>query len=121
MRPRGELPPARAGSDRVRGPRFVPPFRLSPREVRRPISALVNLRATVLRGRNGRKPGRRLGRIGGWMRSFVLWYNRRWRGVRVVDGAALEKRSGDEPAWVRIPPSPPGDATSSLRALGRVA
>ena len=31
----------------------------------------------------------------------------RWRGVRVVEGAALEKRCGDEPPWVRIPPSPP--------------
>ena len=35
-----------------------------------------------------------------------------WRGVRVVEGAALEKRCGDEPPWVRIPPSPPGRSRS---------
>ncbi len=34
-------------------------------------------------------------------------YTPRRRGVRVVDGAALEKRCGDEPPRVRIPPSPP--------------
>ena len=36
------------------------------------------------------------------------------RGVRVVDGAALEKRCAKAP-WVRIPPSPPS------RSLGRTA
>ena len=30
----------------------------------------------------------------------------RWRGVREADGAALEKRWGEIPPWVRIPPSP---------------
>lgn len=44
--------------------------------------------------------------------TTAVFNGHRWnsgRGVRVVDGAALEKRSGDEPAWVRIPPSPPYD------------
>ncbi|MEA2594492.1 MAG: hypothetical protein QOF01_961 [Thermomicrobiales bacterium] len=63
----------------------------------------------------------RFGAIFGWNGLWAVWYNQRWRGVRVVDGAALEKRSGDEPAWVRIPPSPPGDGKSPVRALGRVA
>ena len=35
-----------------------------------------------------------------------LWYPLRRRGVRVVDGAALEKRCAKAPR-VRIPPSPP--------------
>ena len=39
-------------------------------------------------------------------RDTRVWYPPRRRGVRVVDGAALEKRSA-QAAWVRIPPSPP--------------
>ena len=35
-----------------------------------------------------------------------LWYPPPRRGVRVVEGAALEKRCAQAP-WVRIPPSPP--------------
>ena len=44
----------------------------------------------------------------------------RRRGVRVVDGAALEKRSA-QAAWVRIPPSPPptpGPGTSKRALAG---
>src|SRR4029079_15876353 len=46
------------------------------------------------------------------------WYSLARRGVRVVDGAALEKRCAKAP-WVRIPPSPPGAdlaGASSLRS-----
>jgi hypothetical protein len=45
-------------------------------------------------------PELRAGRIG------LLWYPLPRRGVRVVDGAALEKRCAKAPR-VRIPPSPP--------------
>src|SRR5919197_6632972 len=39
-----------------------------------------------------------------------LCYPLERRGVRVVDGAALEKRCAKAP-WVRIPPSPPSTLT----------
>ena len=47
-------------------------------------------------------PGRLIGRPG----SGPVWYPLPRRGVRVVDGAALEKRCAKAPR-VRIPPSPP--------------
>ena len=51
-----------------------------------------------------------------------LWYNPGRRGVRVVEGAALEKRCGDEPPRVRIPPSPPpGDLDAPVSWKGRIA
>src|SRR4029453_12837994 len=49
-------------------------------------------------------PGRDV-RVRGVRRT--LWYPLPRRGVRVVDGAALEKRCAKAPR-VRIPPSPPG-------------
>ena len=51
----------------------------------------------------------RLSRASGDRRArpgVALWYPLRRRGVRVVDGAALEKRCAKAPR-VRIPPSPP--------------
>jgi hypothetical protein len=50
--------------------------------------------------------------------SHVLWYPLPRRGVRVVDGAALEKRCAKAPR-VRIPPSPPplGPRTDDLAQL----
>ena len=52
-----------------------------------------------------------------------LCYPRPRRGVRVVDGAALEKRCAKAP-WVRIPPSPPSASAATsghpvAPALGR--
>ena len=51
-----------------------------------------------------------------------LWYPLPRRGVRVVDGAALEKRCAKAPR-VRIPPSPPGlvePAAGRPRHAGRL-
>ena len=48
-----------------------------------------------------------IGTVGRWPGERPVCYTGRRRGVRVVDGAALEKRCGDEPPRVRIPPSPP--------------
>ena len=45
----------------------------------------------------------------------VVWYPLPRRGVRVVDGAALEKRCAKAP-WVRIPPSPPALITTDRSA-----
>ncbi len=42
-----------------------------------------------------------------WRPPIPVCYTPEWRGVRVVEGAALEKRCSDELPWVRIPPSPP--------------
>ena len=47
---------------------------------------------------------------GAGSRDGHLWYPLRRRGVRVVDGAALEKRCAKAPR-VRIPPSPPRPST----------
>ena len=55
--------------------------------------------------RHGRRRRRRLAR---------LWYSLARRGVRVVEGAALEKRCARAP-WVRIPPSPPLSQSPSRR------
>ena len=66
--------------------------------VRRPRPARRSLRSDSTVGLLSPPPGAR--RTAGYTRSAPR------RGVRVVDGAALEKRCGDEPPWVRIPPSP---------------
>ena len=53
-----------------------------------------------------RSSGRRRSRRPCRRSSGTLWYPLARRGVRVVDGAALEKRCAKAPR-VRIPPSPP--------------
>ena len=61
------------------------------------------------RGRGAVRGGRHrtLATSVGRHRRRGLWYPLPRRGVRVVDGAALEKRCAKAPR-VRIPPSPPG-------------
>ncbi len=49
----------------------------------------------------------------------ALCYPPRRRGVRVVDGAALEKRCAQAP-WVRIPPSPPLHPDPTARRAHRL-
>ena len=66
-------------------------------------------RRSLSRARTGPPAGRSAG---------VLWYPLPRRGVRVVDGAALEKRCAKAPR-VRIPPSPPSRSAPGrpMRAL----
>jgi hypothetical protein len=94
---RGTNIPARRGAPRIRDPSYVHVARESRRKQA---------------GAGG--PGRHRGL------SHVLCYPLPRRGVRVVDGAALEKRCAKAPR-VRIPPSPPHTRTSdrSVRFLTR--
>src|SRR5262245_28713113 len=57
-----------------------------------------------------------------WPYSWPVCYTPMWRDVRVVEGAALEKRCSVELPWVRIPLSPPADRITRIGLhFGRVA
>ena len=77
-------------------------------------------RALRDRIRRARRLTRRRGRAARAGSDPAVWYPLPRRGVRVVDGAALEKRCAKAPR-VRIPPSPPQTVVSArpMPALAR--